>query len=451
MSLYTKFVKYITFPLVNRYDGIVGISGHLRRLEKQQFYSTESLREIQLKKLQALVRHAYDKVPFYRARFNEHGILPDSIHDFDDFSKLPELRKEDIVENLDSLVSSDHGPDSLIPTSTGGTTGVRMSFWHTRDALAIKQAATFRAERWTGWDFGQRRGLVWPGQLDYVGETTWKAKIKNAIAMRNVTLPAATLNESVIEPYIRLLKAKRVTIIRGFTNCLYALAKHINTCRDSLPYSTNIIATGEPLYKHQRTEIQRAFGGDVFDSYGAREVSLVAQECEHHQGLHLNMECNYVEAVLDGGKAACGETGALLVTDLVSFGMPLIRYRIGDMGVLLDTSCSCGRGLSLMGRPEGRLLDVLKRTDGTVINGAAVVLYLIDNGPPVGQVQVIQDGLQHLQIKITREPAPDDTVFAHYRATVARLFGEDMKLDFEVVESIEPEQNGKYRFTVCKI
>jgi phenylacetate-CoA ligase len=114
-----------------------------------------------------------------------------------------------------------------------------------------------------------------------------------------------------------------------------------------------IISSAEVLTPENRELIETTFGCRVFDRYGCREVSVIASECGEHQGLHINADNLLVETVTDQGPVR-GEDGEVLITDLRNFAMPLIRYRIKDVGRLLPQACGCGRGLPLMRISGGR-------------------------------------------------------------------------------------------------
>jgi phenylacetate-CoA ligase len=450
---YNSLVKYVTHPLIRRRKGLYGIDRFLKEFERQQYFSADKLKDMQFAKLKKLIRHAYATTEYYSRKFDEWGIDPSDIRSPEDVQKLPILTKKDILENISGLISKEYESDDLIASATGGTTGVKINFFYAKDSLAIKQAATYRAERWTGWDIGGTRGLIWPAQQDYVGYGSRKEKIRNALSERQVVLPAAILDEEKIAKYIDALKSKKPKMIRGFPNAMSIVADYILQKNIKLNFESNVISTGEPLQAHQRKSFEKVFHGQVFNSYSAREVALIGQECERHDGLHINMECNFVEFVdKDNGTwVKSGEIGDIIITDLLNYGMPFIRYQIGDVGIPDSKLCPCGRGLELFGGVEGRDADIFKLRGGKKVSAITLVLYLVDNGPMVGKVQIIQDAIDHLRIKITDDPMPDKEIFEYYEKTVAGLLGDEMKISFEVVKDIPTEKSGKYRFTKCEI
>ena len=109
------------------------------------------------------------------------------------------------------------------------------------------------------------------------------------------------------------------------------------------------------LTPRDRSVLQRTFGPDVYETYGARETLLIAAECEAHAGMHVSEENVIVEVMHGGRPADPGVAGDVLVTDLHNYGMPFIRYVNGDVAATAhDGVCPCGRTLRKLARVEGR-------------------------------------------------------------------------------------------------
>jgi len=447
MSGYSALVRHFTYPLIQRRDGLKNLYRNLHEYEQTQWRSRDEIEQIQVRRLRALMEHAWRNTTYYREVLTRAGMQPEDFRRLTDLESLPILTKEIIRNRLPDLKASNIDERRISYSETGGTTGVKMRFCLDKRCLSPKAAATIRQERWAGWDIGETRGLVWPAQQDYVGHFTAKAKLRNALSKREVVLPAAVLDSAKIEAFIAQCRRRRPLILLGFSTPLYLVAGYVLKTPGLEISIPSAISTGEPLYRHQRKVIEEAFQCEVFDSYRTREVGLVAQECCEHDGMHINAENLHIETLED---KASGTT-KLLVTDLTNFGMPFIRYEIGDAASLSDRKCECGRGLPILDMGIGRAADVMYTPEGSVISAVTLVLYLVDNGPPVGQVQVIQDRIDHLLVRLTKDPLPGKELYDHYTREVARLFGETVRVDFDLVDSIESEPSGKYRFAVCAI
>jgi len=128
------------------------------------------------------------------------------------------------------------------------------------------------------------------------------------------------------------------------------------------------------LLESERAVMEQAFGVPVTNRYGCEEVSLIACECEQHSGLHINSDHIVAEFLReDGTPCSPGENGRIVVTELINFGMPLIRYEVGDWGVPSDRLCPCGRGLPMMESLAGRTADFLRALDGSRVAGVSLI------------------------------------------------------------------------------
>src|SRR5262249_37736012 len=151
-----------------------------------------------------------------------------------------------------------------------------------------------------------------------------------------------------------------------------------------------IVTSAEVLTEADRTLVEQTFGCPVFNRYGSREVSVIATECECRTGLHVMAEGLLVEVVRGEAHARPGELGAILVTDLLNYGMPMIRYHIGDTGSWADGACPCGRGLPRLASVAGRVSDFVVGADGRVVAGLWLLHTLVAHRVSLGQVQIRQ-------------------------------------------------------------
>ena len=243
-------------------------------------------------------------------------------------------------------------------------------------------------------------------------------------------------------------------LIRAFPNPLSVLTKHIESSGKWCIRPKAVVTVGEPLLRSQRSLFEDVFQCQIFDCYVSRECGHLACECEQHEGLHHNADCLHVEFDRDGRPALPGELGSILVTDLENFGMPFIRYRIGDLGSPLPEPCRCGRTLPRMSLGAGRESDfVLSPHDGSLISGAMLCHQLLVEGPDVGQLQIIQDASDHLSIRVCQgvHPATGSLSEQHVRGTIDRVFHGKMRLSLVAVERIDHEPSGKYRFCINRL
>jgi phenylacetate-CoA ligase len=205
------------------------------------------------------------------------------------------------------------------------------------------------------------------------------------------------------------------------------------------------------MYPHQAAVLQRVFGCAVADGYGGRDSGFIAHACPAG-GNHITAEDIVVEVVDEQGRPLPpGEPGEVVVTHLYSTGFPFVRYKNGDVAVLDDAQCKCGRGLPLLKEVRGRTNDVLLAEDGSMVHDVAIAMVLRDM-PGVNGFKVIQETLHHCRLQlITDDRFQKMGSESRIRDTFHARLGRGVNLDIEYVAAIEPEKTGKYRYVVSKV
>ena len=197
----------------------------------------------------------------------------------------------------------------------------------------------------------------------------------------------------------------------------------------------------------QRRRIEEVFGPILFNRYGCEELSIIAAECEAHDGLHINSDGLIVETV----GADADEPEPIVVTDLVNRAMPLIRYEIGDMATLKPGPCQCGRGLPRLSRLHGRTADFLFTPEGKAISGISILDTFTIHLPGLKQVQIIQEKVDFIVVRVVKGDDFNRSSDPCLREKIAVIFGERMHFDIVYVDRIEPTRRGKYRFSICNL
>ncbi len=437
--------RRLLYPLNEWREG-THIGAELLALETSQYAPAQELADMRRRKLQKLLRHAFDNVPFYRQRFRDSGITPDDIRGFDDLRRLPPLTKDDIVGNLDSLTATNVPRPAMHRAASGGSTGRHTPFWRDNHCRNIKDAAQFRFDSWAGWRIGDKVAYVWPAIQDFADGATLRQRVRAALVDRVLMLYAGSIDEATLAKHADALERYRPKLIRAFPNPLSVLARFLRRGSRHHIRPNGILTTGEPLLPAQRLLFEKVFGCPVFDCYASRECGQHACECEAHDGLHINSECLHLEFEMDSAPVKPGQVGHILITDLDNYGMPFIRYRIEDMGTPLDGVCRCGRTLSRMAVGAGRVSDfLLSPYDGSLVSGASMCHYLLAMGPDVGQLQIIQDAPDHLTILVRAgSEASSAAVDNRYvEDTIARIFHGSIAHDDRARRIHSPREVGK--------
>jgi len=449
MSFYGKAYRRLIWPTYE------ALRGHktprlLAAAEARQWWPAEQLREFQWQELLKLLRHAHDHCPWYRERWQTMGIDFQEIQTLTDFHKLPVVTKDDIYQHRNTMRASDV-TDRVFEHRTGGSTGQPLRFYINRASYDWRLAVSLRGYTWAGCHDGDRQFYLW-GQP--IGTPPFSKRLKtkahNAVLRRRV-VSSFQLNESKLADCLRQIKAFRPKTIVGYTNALYLLAQHTLNTQPLHHRPSAVITAAEGVNAIQRELIERAFRTPVFASYGSREFMLIAMECDQHRGLHLSADNLLVEVVRpDGSPAATGEVGEILVTDLHNYAMPFIRYKIGDLGVLSNRTCPCGRGLPLLERVEGRVLDVIRTPDGRIVPGEFFP-HLMKEFAVVRQFQIVQRALDRLEIKLVLHAPSAPVELARLEQEIRQIMGPSIQLEFQLLMEIPQTASGKFRVTISQL
>lgn len=447
MAIFPTLVRNVFFPLSLGRNGELAQLRYQREFERSQFFSPDELRALQTERLQQLLRHAYAQCPFYRQRFNDRGLTPGDIRTLEDLRALPVLEKADIQQQAANMVATNWPRRDLIRNQTGGSTGTPISFYLSGDRKCSRAAATLRHNRWAGWEVGDRAAVIWGAPRDRPGNSLW-AKIRGWLLREPLWLDTAQMTEATLQEFHRALWRYQPRIIQAYARAAVLFARYLEA-RNLRPYRPlSIITSAEVLEDEDRAVLERVFGCPVFNRYGCREVSVIASECTAHRGLHVMAEGLYVEIETADGPAGPGQMGDILVTDLLNHAMPLIRYRIGDLGSLARGSCPCGRSLPRLEKVAGRVTDFLVGDTGQLISGVFLATYIVAQRPSLGQVQIHQSRAGQVLYKIRPgqgfERARDEE---YLRRTTREYLGNSASVALEIVAELPASPSGKFLFS----
>jgi phenylacetate-CoA ligase len=215
-----------------------------------------------------------------------------------------------------------------------------------------------------------------------------------------------------------------------------------------------LVFTGaELLHAKARREISSTFECDVLDYYGCGEMSLLMWECTEHMGFHMNVDSVATEFLNNGKVVGPGEEGEIVCTNLHNYAMPLIRYRLGDVGVPIGEQCSCDRNLPLMKVLRGRSDDLLTTPKGELVFASSLFHNAIGQINGIKQFRVIQEKKDRLLIQlVAKEGFPNEPrLQEQVRSAIQSFLGEDMQVDVQFAGKIERDPTGKSRVFISRI
>lgn len=270
--------------------------------------------------------------------------------------------------------------------------------------------------------------------------------------MRSHLLPAFEMSPENLDHFVRTIRDIRPTMLFGYPSSLSLIAHHAHARGvrlDDLGIKVAFV-TSERLYDEQRTTITDAFGCPVANGYGARDAGFIAHECPSGK-LHICAEDLVVETVRpDGSATSEGEAGEIVVTHMATTDFPFVRYRTGDVGMLSDKPCDCGRGLPILQEVQGRTTDFVVARDGTIMHGLALI-YSVRDMPGVERFKVEQMTLDHTVVHVVAGDAFGEAQASQIVRDFKERLGRDVRIDVLRVAQIANERSGKFRYVVSHV
>ena len=393
----------------------------------------------------ALVAYAYRHVPFYRQRFDQLGLQPEDLRERADFQKIPVLTKQDIRDHrLDLFSDEARFPHDFNTVTTGGSTGEPLTVYH--DKRAPRAALLWRMLSW--WELGPDSDWA---SVYRETRTSWRLRLREGLINwpgRRLLLDASHLTEEAMREFLRDFNRLQPPLLHGYVGGVDRLAEFVLSQNRVVHAPRAIWLTSSPFTRVQAQRIESAFHAPVFDQYGCCEVFYLAAECPAHAGLHMFQDRRRIEFLDETGRACpAGVYGAVTITDLDSRLFPLIRYANGDRGRALAARCSCGRGLPLMDKVQGRISDRVLLPGGGAISGEFLTTIFDETPDAVRQFQVHQSADYNLTIRVIPNPgfAGLDARLEAVRRKLAALAGPGVAVRVESVRDI-PQERGKLRF-----
>lgn len=401
------------------------------QLRREQWLSITELRSRQWKRLQKILRHAYANTTHYKRAFDAAEVSPDDIRTAKDLERLPILRKDDLRRPQEIVVRGSD-LDAMRSSFTSGSTGEGLRTYFDPGAWMLgRHLLKLRARLACG---------VRP--WDRIAQFQWIPN-KDTFIRRRLLRQKSFGIDLDFESVIPSVRRYAPTVLYGFPGYLNRLGK-VAAGRIT---ARIVFTSGEMLDDETRRSIEESFGATVLDIYGCTEMKEVAWECPERQGYHINADWFYVEVLRKA--EADAPKGSLVITSLYNYGMPLIRYLVGDIGHLLDQPCRCGRGLPLMAPATGRAVDYVRLPGGGEVS-PYTVMTPVEAHPGVEQFEVIQEEIDHAVVRVLPSARYNERTMNELKELLEPILP-GIKIETKKVERIEPQAGGKYRIVQSKV
>jgi len=404
----------------------------LEMLQQTEYLAAGQMQELQNAERSRLLEFACRHVPHYR-RYGPPAFTT----------------KDQIRERPEDYLADTFPRRALIPWHTSGTTGKPLTIFYNRDAMRKMWAFVELYRRTAGVSKDQRRGqftgkLIVPLRQRNSARVFWRHDLAN----RTLLFSTMHLLPEYLPHYAAALERFRPAYLSGYPSAMSVLAEYYRQSGRAAPRIDAALTSAETLLVHQRRAIEEVFRTRVFDQYGQAEMQSFWYECQAGR-MHAHPLAGVTEILRpDGTVAAPGEMGEVVLTGLLNYAMPLIRYRVGDTARFAASQCSCGRGMPVIEEIGGRRDDVVFTRDRGFLGRLDPVLKGVRN---IIESQIEQETLDLLRVRFVPADRFGSEDLQMLESNLRARVGRSIHLEFECTDRIPRSANGKFRFVISRL
>lgn len=411
---------------------------YTRLLEKTARLSPEMLVRFQNQRLQAVVNHAYQHIPYYRDLFRELKLKPEHIQSKQDLEKLPLLTKEVVVANFDRIISTRKRNFLCKIATTSGTTGSPARFVRSFESINFENAMIWRQWRAAG-DIGKRR-ITLRGEvvvpMSQAEAPFWRYNPAN----RDLLMCGFHLSDKTGDAYLQKILAFRPQILSSYPSNAYALAKLFRKRQINYRFDA-IFTSSETFSPGLKRFVEDTFQAKVYDWYGQSERVAAIGHCVDGN-YHIQEDYSLVELV------PAGKQYEIVGTHLFNEVMPLLRYKTGDLVKPDERPCSCGSHFRTVEAIDGRACNYILTPEGYRISAANHIFHGVDN---IVEGQLYQERQDCLIIKVVAGQDFSEENRTTLIQNARENTSDRMQIVVEEVEGIRRGPNGKFQSIVNKL
>ncbi len=382
--------------------------------------------------LENLLSHATNNSEFYK----KYQDLP--------FEEFPVMNKLSYIENYDSIFIKDRwGQKGSWIARTSGSTGIPFMLHQDKNKRNRLLAELKYFGQLCGYTSHEPMAQfrVWK----YGGKTKLQSFNENIFAV-----DISKLNDETMHDIVNLLINKKITTIFSYSNALDILCRYIldeNISSDKFKIKT-IVSQGEALQRSTEIALHKIFKCKVIKQYSNNENGIFSEEPSKENFFLLNHASYKFEILkLNSDKQAeFGELGRIVVTDLFNYAFPMIRYDLGDIGVI-EKGHDISFSRPILTELHGRHLDLIYNTTGGLVNPLFITAHLQFDFESLMQLQFIQKSHNEYVLKIVLKSTID---LSSILKEIKLVLGFDAQISVEEVTEIPLLPSGKRKFIICE-
>ncbi len=433
--------------LFNKVHGSIVSAASMIGQNHVPYLPQEQVWELRDKRLRGLVRYASKTVPYYRDLFRTQDIDPADFRTAEYLDRLPLLDKDTVRRNPELFLSESGHGQTAVPFVTGGTTGSPLTVFHDRRSL-LRNTGFNRREKdvirnLLGGKASWRTAAI--GYQGATGDTVRRFLRQNRFGPTRSGRLRFRLSDPV-ESIIDALNDNRPDVISAHGSYLEALFRMVAVRGIHLHLPKVVSYRSDTMTDAGKRLIEEDFGVPVISRYNAVEDFKIGFTCEQRSGFHLHEDLTYVKIIDgDGRRVGPGETGEVVISNLVNRGTVLLNYRLGDIAALSGERCPCGRSFVMLCDLEGRVEDIVYLPDGEFMH-PRLVWKVFKHRPGVLRYQLIQHALDTFELRLaTLDRATFERVSGEVIVELRALLGPSAVIEAVHQAEFQPYAAGKFR------
>lgn len=421
---------------------------YLGQLQASLYWNVEEIFCYKEEQTFRMLEYAYRECPFYKKYFNTHKITPKDFKQLEDIEKFPILTKDIVRDNYRGMIAQSYPSNKLMAYHTSGSSGKALDFYYTEDFIPYLWAIWWRFREQFGVHVGDKH-LNCTGKIIVpIGANKppyWR--INKPMNQWLINMQHITLEK--IPFIVEMINKEKFVYFSGYPSIIYTMALCIKERGLIITNPPKFIFTGaEKMYANQRTLIEEVFSGvECFDHYGMSEGVCNASKCKlgvYHEDFEFGLlECEKKHWISNSEYE-----GEILGTTFKNYGMPLIRYKIGDTAIWNTKLCTCGLHSQSIKEIQGRSEDFVITPEGARIQRFD---YLFKETKDIKECQVVQRDLNSVIFRIVRRDTYSKKTEKIIEEEVRRIISPTIKCEFEYVNEIERTAAGKFKAVVSEL
>ena len=397
------------------------------------------------KQRQKIVDYHLKNNTFYQKFIGENKIK--------NWEDIPIITKRDLQIPLQERLSNGYTKKTCYVSKTSGSSGQPLIFAKDKLCHAFTWAEIMDRFNWIGVNFNNTLQARFYGiPLDF--KNNLKEKVKDFLSHR-IRFSIFDLSNEKLEQFLVTFKKQKFYFINGHTSSIVLFAKYLKSkniiLTDVCPTLKYCVVTSEMLYPKDKTVLEEVLNVPIINEYGASELDLIAFTNKQDDFI-VNSETLFVEIIDDENlPVPNGMPGRVIITSLYNKAHPLIRYEVGDLGILSQLSTF---KTPIIQKLIGRSNDIVQLPSGKIVPGHTfyyVTKSVIEDDGNVKEFIIEQHKLDAFHIVYVSEIALSSNEIIKIKKSLSDYLENKLHLSFERVEVLNRSKRGKLKQFISKL